>query len=306
MKPKVIVIAGPTAVGKTEAAVELAEKLGGEIINADAQQVYRSMDIGTGKPGREERRRVPHHLIDVVEPDQEFNAAIFGRLALETVQDISARGRTPIVCGGTGLYIKALIHGLFRGPEAHAALRARLRRELEEAGLHALYERLIRVDPGAVSRIHPHDTQRIVRALEVYEATGRPIGEWQAEHAFKERTVQPLKIGLDRDRAELYERIDRRCERMVEAGLVEEIRALLARGYRLQSKALRSIGYRHIGLAVSGVLPLEDAISLMKRDTRRLAKRQLTWFRADPEIRWFHPEKDRDAFNALAAAFLSR
>jgi len=293
MKPKLIIILGPTAVGKSEIALELAQATGAEIVNADSQQVYRCMDIGTGKPSKAERERVPHHVIDVVDPSEEFNVAAYRRLAMVSLDDIDKRGRKAIVCGGTGLYIKALTQGLFVGPAASWQIREALRAEIQEEGLSALYERLQIVDPAASSWIHPHDRQRIVRALEVFRLTGKPISEWQAEHDFSEKQFDTLKIGLDRPRKAVYELINRRCDRIINEGLLDEVRGLIAMGYDLSLPALRSVGYRHAGLFLSGVMSLDDSVALMKRDTRRLAKRQLTWFRRDRQIHWMNPEKDR-------------
>jgi tRNA dimethylallyltransferase len=263
------------------------------------------MNIGTGKPSTEQRKEVRHHLIDVVAPNEAFDAAMFRRLAMEALQDIHARGKTAIVCGGSGLYIRALVHGLFVGPSQDAALRERLGREIEVHGLHYLYGRLTRADPGAISRIHPNDRQRIIRALEVYELTGRPMSEWQNRHAFKGAVFESLKLGFDRDRHELYRLIDQRCERMVQDGLIEEVRALISQGYPLDLKAFRSVGYRHAGLYLTGAMSLPAAVALMQRDTRRLAKRQITWFRGDKEIHWFHPERDRNRYTSLVREFLS-
>ncbi len=293
MKPKLVIILGPTGVGKSEVAVEVAEKLDGEIINADSQQVYRYMDIGTDKPTPEQRQKVPHHLIDVVNPDEEFNAARFREGALKNAEEIRSRGKKVLLCGGTGLYIKALTHGLFVGPAKDHEIRKRLEREAKQNGLETLYERLGQVDPEALSSIHPNDRHRITRALEVFELTGRKMSQWQREHGFKESPFETLKIGLDRDREELYAVINRRCEEMVADELVEEVKGLVAKGYSLDLKPLQSVGYRHMGLYISGAMSLEESLSLMQRDTRHLAKRQLTWFRADNEIRWFHPERDR-------------
>jgi tRNA dimethylallyltransferase len=305
MSPRLVVVLGPTGVGKSRLAVELALRFDGEIINADSQQVYRGLDIGTAKPGPEERARVPHHLIDIVEPDEEFDAARYRELAARAAREIAARGRAAIVCGGTGLYIKALLRGLFRGPARDPALRESLAREAGERGIEVLYRRLREVDPEAARAIHPHDRQRIVRALEVFAKSGKRFSEWHREHAFRNREFEALKIGLDRERAELYRRIDQRCEAMVSAGLVEEVRGLVARGHSLGAASLRSVGYRHIGFYLTGKMTLDRALEAMKRDTRRLAKRQLTWFRADPEVRWFHPEREREGIFAAVAEFLS-
>lgn len=292
MKPKLVVILGPTGVGKSEVAIDVAREVGGEVVNADSQLVYRYMEIGTAKPSAVARKGVAHHLIDVVDPDDDFNAARYRELALKAIADIGARGKNAIVCGGSGLYLRALLQGIFVGPGKNAALRNRLEEEVDALGLDALHERLRRIDPDAAARIHPNDRHRIVRALEVYEATGKPISGWQTEHGFKESEFYVLKIGLNRERSELYELIDRRTDEMIAAGLVEEVKGLMERGYSLDLPALQSIGYRQIGLYVRGELTLEEAIALIKRDSHHLAKRQLTWFRADKEIQWFDPEND--------------
>lgn len=303
MKPKVVIILGPTGVGKSEVAIEAAAEIGCEIINADSQQVYRCMNIGTAKPAPEERQRVPYHLIDVVDPDEEFNAALFRQTALASAQQAWLRGKRVLLCGGTGLYIKAFTHGLFVGPPRDPEIRKRLEKEAQGKGLGALYERLKEVDPDALFWIHPNDRQRIIRALEVFEVSGKVMSQWQREHGFKESLFETLKIGLNREREGLYTLINRRCDEMIANGLVEEVKGLVKRGYGLQLKPLQSVGYRHVGLYLSGLMSLEDAVSLMKRDTRRLAKRQLTWFHADPEIRWFHPEKDRGEILKAAQQF---
>jgi len=293
MKPKLVIILGPTAVGKSEVAMKLAGVIGAEIINADSQQVYRYMNVGTGKPSRAERERIAHHLIDIVDPDQEFNVAVFRRLALEKIGEIGERGRIVIVCGGTGLYLKALTRGLFVGPEQNPEVRRDLAREIEAKGLGALYQRLIEIDPAADSRIHPNDRQRIIRALEVYRLTGKPMSQWQQQHDFGDEPFDTLKIGLQRERAELYEIINRRCDRMIEEGLLDEVRELAAKGYSLDLRPLQSVGYRQMGLVLRGLLKIDQAVEEMKRETRHLAKRQLTWFRRDPEIRWLPPENRR-------------
>ncbi len=293
MKPKLVIVLGPTAVGKSDIVLDLALQFGAEIISADSQQVYRHMDIGTAKPSREQREKIPHHLIDIVDPEEEFNAAMFRRLATEIAYQLADHDKRIIVCGGTGLYIKALTRGLFAGPGGDPQIRQALEWEIEEHGIASLYRRLEQVDPESAVRIHPHDRQRISRALEVYHASGRKISEWQSEHGFNESLFDVLKIGLDRQRIQLYDRIDRRCEFMIASGLLDEVKKLVEMGYGLDLKAMQSVGYRHLGLFLRARMSLENAVHLMKRDTRRLAKRQLTWFRSDREIRWFDPEDQR-------------
>jgi len=305
MRPKIVIVLGPTAVGKSEVALHLAKSLNGEIVNADSQQVYRLMDIGTGKPSKADRERIRHHLVDIVAPNEEFNAALFRRLATESIRQIHARGRNVIVCGGTGLYLKALTRGLFEGPGQDPEVRQALEQEITANGVASLYQRLERIDPTVGSSIHPNDRQRIVRALEVYRLTGRPLSEWQKEHGFQENPFAIFKIGLLRERAELYNFINLRCERMIEEGLLEEIRGLVERGFDLDLKPLRSVGYRQMGQVLRGTESMNDAIEEMKQETRHLAKRQLTWFRRDDEIRWFHPEGQSKEIESTAARFLS-
>lgn len=302
-KPKVAVVVGPTAVGKTQVALELAEALGAEIINADSLQLYRELDIGTAKPTAAERARVPHHLLDVVAPDEPYDAARYAREAREAVQALIRREVPPLVVGGTGLYIKALLHGLFFQGEEVPRVRSRLLKELSEQGLPALYARLQKVDPETARKLAPGDRYRILRALEVWEATGRSISELHAAHAFKEEPFETLKLGLNLPREELYRRINTRVEAMLAQGWLDEVRGLLER-YAPELKPLKSLGYRHLIAVLQGRLTLEEAVLLIKRDTRRYAKRQLTWFRADPEVLWFHPGQTgemlarlRDFFN---------
>lgn len=305
MKPKLVIILGPTAVGKTALALEVAERLNGEIINADSQQVYRYMDIGTGKPSLPDRGRIPHHLIDIVNPDEEFNAAFFRRAATEAIQTIRARGRSAIVCGGTGLYLKALTQGLFEGPGQDPALRRTLENEIAELGLGTLYRRLMQIDPAVGSTIHPNDRQRIIRAVEVCQLTGRPLSGWQKAHAFRDDQYTVLKIGLNRDRAELYDLINGRSEAMVRIGLLEEVRRLVDLGYGLALRPLQSVGYRQMGEVLQGKTSLAEALAVMKQETRHLAKRQLTWFRRDSEIRWLHPEEQKEEIFRVVSGFLA-
>jgi tRNA dimethylallyltransferase len=285
-KARLVIILGPTASGKTELAVRLAERFGGEIVNADSMQVYRGMDIGTAKPSPEQRLRVPHHLIDIVAPDVNFSASDFRREAALAIADIAGRGKRAFIVGGTGLYIRALLQGLVDSPSGAGAVRRELEETAKRIGNEALLGELARVDPETAVRLHPNDLVRVIRALEVYRLTGRPISQQRSEHGFAGDFYRALKIGLTVERGELYERIDRRVERMVGEGLVEEVRDLLARGFSPGSKALRSIGYRQICAYLAGEYGLDEAVRLIKRDTRHYAKRQLTWFNADTEIKW--------------------
>ncbi len=304
MKPKLVIIVGPTAVGKSDVALELAAMLNAEIISADSQLVYRRLDIGTAKPSPILRRQIPHHLIDMVDPDEEFNAAKYRSLAAAAAEDIRGRGKNVLVCGGTGLYIKAFTRGLFSGPERDSEIRKKLENEMLKCGLAGLYRRLEQADPAATTWIHPNDRQRIFRALEVLELTGKPMSQWQKSHGFNDPRFVTLTIGLDRDRGDLYNRINRRCEQMLADGLMGEVEALLSAGYSLNLKPFQSVGYRHMGLVIEGKMQIREALELMQRDTRRLAKRQITWFRGDSETLWRHPD-DKPAIFAMAASFLN-
>ena len=290
-KPSAIIISGPTCVGKTDVAIDLAEPLGGEIISADAMQVYRHMDIGTAKPTKQEQAQVRHHLIDVVDPDEPFSAAQFKSSAAAVIRELHKKGRPVFVVGGTGLYIKALTQGLFRVQQGNGALRERLRAEAKDLGSPVLHQRLQEVDPEAAGRIHPNDGFRIIRALEIFELTGKPISEHHSAHGFSDVPYHVLKIGLFLDREVLYQRIDQRVDRMLEAGLLKEVEGLLRRGYSPNLKSMGSIGYRHMTEYLEGHMAWDETVRLFKRDTRRYAKRQLAWFRADPEIHWLKPSE---------------
>lgn|SRR5574337_55107 len=287
-----IVLIGPTASGKSALALALAERVGGEIVAADSMQVYRGLDIGTAKPTTDDRHRIPHHLLDVVAPDQPFTAADYARLASAAIVDIRTRGRLPIVVGGTGLYVRALLYGLLDGPGEMTPLRETLNQEAARAGSVTLYQRLQAIDPKAAAAIHPNDLFRIVRALEVTTATGRPISTLRAEGQRNHRPIpEPvLKFGLQRNRQELYKRIDARVEVMMAQGLLHEVRSLLAQGYNGRLRPLRAIGYRHMIGHLDGQSSLHDTVASLKRDTRRYAKRQLTWFRHQDEIEWLPVE----------------
>ena len=298
---RIVVVCGPTAVGKTAAAIDLSLRLGGEIVNADSMQVYRRMDIGTAKPTAAEQARVRHHLIDVADPDESFDAARFARLGRAAIDDITARGRMPIVAGGTGLYIKALLYGLAREAPADPDVRHALMREAEAEGAPALHRRLEAVDAATAARVHPHDALRIVRALEVYTLSGRPLSEHHRRHAFADAPYAPFKIGLDMAREPLYARIEARVEAMLAQGLEDEVRDLLARGYGEDLKSMQSLGYRHFCACIAGRTDRAGAVATLKRDTRRFAKRQFTWFRADPEIRWVAAEAIDGLFGDIEA-----
>lgn len=282
---------GPTSVGKTGLVLQLAKDLGGEIVNADSMQIYRFMDIGTAKPTLENRAEVVHHLLDIVNPDQDYNANRYSHLARRVIDKLSEEGKVAIVVGGTGLYLKALFHGLFPGDSSNQRIRERLRRQGEKDGGVELYQRLRQIDPSTAERLHPRDLFRIIRALEVFECTGKPMSVLQMEHGFKERMFFTLKIGLRRPRSELYEGINRRVEEMMEQGLITEVRELLNRGYGPQLKSMQALGYRHMVQHLIKGMNIAEAVRTMKRDTRRYAKRQMTWFRRDQEISWFHPQE---------------
>jgi tRNA dimethylallyltransferase len=290
-KPKVGVICGPTGIGKTAVGIRLAEKLGSEIISADSMQIYRHMDIGTAKPTPDEQNRILHHMIDIVDPDEVFDAVRFAEMAREKVTQLHQRGVMPFVVGGTGLYIKALFQGFFQSHPIDPKIRARLRKVAAENGSSVLYDRLKQADPDAADRLHPNDSYRIVRALETIESTGRSISELQQDHGFADEPFDALKIGLQMDRQKLYDRIDQRVDLMIGAGLVDEVKSLLGRGYSADLKSMQSIGYRHMADFLEGRLPWDECVRTLKRDTRRFAKRQYTWFGADRQIRWYEPDQ---------------
>jgi tRNA dimethylallyltransferase len=292
--PLIILLAGPTAAGKTELALDLALHLGTEIVNADSMQVYRYMDIGTAKPTREHRALVPHHLLDAADPDEPFDAARYVRLARPVLEALHSRGKIPLVVGGTGLYVKVLTRGICMGAPGDPRVREQLLRELVEQGLPRLHEELLRVDPDAGRRIHPHDRQRIVRALEVYRLTGSPLSAFQSQHGFNHCIYRTAKIFLYRERNVLYERINRRVLQMMDQGLREEVRRLLQMGYGPELKPMQSLGYKQMAATLLGTCSLDSAILDMQRATRHYAKRQLTWFRGDPEFRWFHAESRKE------------
>ncbi|HUV50791.1 MAG TPA: tRNA (adenosine(37)-N6)-dimethylallyltransferase MiaA [Anaerolineae bacterium] len=305
-KPKVIVICGPTGVGKTSAALEIAGKFNGEIINADSMQIYRYMDIGTAKPTPDEQARVKHHMIDIIDPDEPFDAAMYAKMARETIIKLDRQDIVSFVAGGTGFYVKALLHGLFTGPVkgGDVNVRERMKGEAAVHGAAFLHKRLSKCDPTAAENIHPNDAYRIIRALEVYEITGKSISECHEEHRFADEPFKVLTIGLNMSREILYDRINSRVDAMIDAGLVDEVKWLLDKGYSENLKSMQSIGYRHITDYIKGRLSWDEALSTLKRDTRRYAKRQMTWFKADSRVAWKKPEQLEDIIR-LVKKFLS-
>jgi tRNA dimethylallyltransferase len=286
---KLVVIAGPTGSGKKDVALRIGLDLGGEVISADSRKVYKFMDIGTSKPTGETLRKIPWHLIDVVPPDKIFTAADFKSMAEKIIEEIHKRGRIPFVVGGTGLYIRALIDGLFPSPGPSQGIRATLLQKMEEFGLPYLYEELRKVDPEEALRIDPHNPRRIIRALEVYYQTGRPISYLKKFHT-NSKGYRVAMVGITMERRRLYDRIDQRVDRMIDMGLVDEVKEIVHR-YGERVPSMDGVGYRQVIRYLKGEYGLDEAIRLIKRDTRRLAKRQLTWFRKDSRLRWFLPEE---------------
>jgi tRNA dimethylallyltransferase len=276
--PTVLTIVGPTAVGKTSVAVCVAAELGGEVVSADSRQIYRGMDVGTAKPDEAVLSHTPHHLIDIADPSERYDASRFAADAERVIGEVLGRGATPLVVGGTGFYVLSLFEGLFEGPGRNREIRAGLESEAERLGSQALHGRLCAVDPEAAARVHPNDTVRIVRALEVHEATGRPMSDWH-EAGRRAPAFRPWYVVLTADRQVLYERIERRVDEMIGNGLLEEVERLLSSGALAEGMpAADAVGYRELIPAVSGETDLAAAVEGMKRNTRRYAKRQLTWF----------------------------
>jgi len=299
-KLRLVIIQGPTATGKSELAVRLAERFGGEIVSADSLQVYRGMVIGSAAPGTDLLQRVPHHLIGIVEPDAPFTAADFRREAAAAISAIHERGRNPFVVGGTGLYLRVLVGGLIDVPTGCEELRRELGERAETEGMDSLLRELRMVDPETAARLHPGDRVRVMRALEVSLLTGKPFSVLAREHGFTDSRYETLKIGLIRERAELYHRVDERVDRMLAAGLVDEVRDLLARGHSPELKSMRAIGYKEICRYLGGSISLDEAVGLIKRDTRRYLKRQLTWFFRDSATKWFeYPENFASISNSV-------
>ncbi len=295
-----IVITGPTATGKSKVGVLVAQLLGGEIISADSMLVYRGLDIGTAKPTKEEMGGIPHHLIDIVNPDEDYNVALYQKQARKAISEILSKNKIPVMVGGTGLYIRAVVDGFeFAGGKPDLELRRALWKEAMEKGPDKLHERLWRVDPCAALKIHPRNIKRVVRALEVYMVTGKPFSSYH-----KEKNIEPppyclRMFGLIMPRDILYRRIEERVDRMIESGLIGEVERLLKSGYKEDLNALKGLGYKEVIAYLKGDVSLEEAIETLKKNTRRFAKRQLTWFKGDKRIKWLDVS-EYESYEALA------
>lgn len=289
-KPPLIILTGPTAVGKTELSIQLAKAIGGEIVSADSMQVYRGMDIGTAKITKEEQQGVRHHLIDVLEPWEDFHVVKFQEMAKAAVKEIYERGHIPILTGGTGFYIQAVLYDIDFDEKEETELRQKLIERAERQGIQCLHEELASVDPKAAAEIHAHNVKRVVRALEFYYQTGRRISEHNEEQREKQAAYRFAYFVLTMDRAHLYERINKRVDLMVQQGLVEEVKKLMEAGIPKTAVSMQGIGYKELFPYLNGTCSLKEAIDILKRDTRHFAKRQLTWFRREKEVLWMDKE----------------
>ncbi|MBC3898271.1 tRNA (adenosine(37)-N6)-dimethylallyltransferase MiaA [Acetobacterium malicum] len=293
-KPKVLVVVGPTASGKTALGVALAQKLNGEIISADSMQIYKYMNIGTAKVTLEEMQGVPHYLVDCVSPDEEFSVAKYKAAALEAIEAILSKGKLPIIIGGTGLYINSLtLPWDFQKKDSDEIIRWRLTAEAEVLGKEALFERLKTIDPATAQIVHPNNLNRIIRALEIYELTGKPKSHFDEETKKQGVPYDYVMLGLDWDRETLYDRINRRVDLMIAEGLIDETKMLVERGYDWNLTALKAIGYKELKPYLEGTSTLAEAVTILKRDSRHYAKRQMTWFRKDDRIQWLKMNETR-------------
>lgn len=302
MKSRLLCLLGPTAVGKTEIAIQLAQRLNAEIVSVDSRQIYRQMDIGTAKPTSEEQQAAPHHLIDCVDVSQPFSVAAYQSLADAAIADIQNRGKQVLLVGGAGLYFRAIVDGLFEGPDADIALRERLEQEAAQRGVEVLHERLRACDPASAERIHPNNLVRVIRALEVYELTGTPMSEHQQQWHQENQRYPFIAFCLTMPRALLYQRIEKRVDGMLANGLIAEVESLLAAGYARDTVALRSFGYRELIGYLDGECTYLEAVEQLKQNTRRFAKRQLTWFRKDTRLEWV----DRNSKPDIVAYLLEK
>lgn len=305
MKPRLLVIAGPTASGKSALALDLAEQLDGEIICVDSLTVYRGLAIGSAKPTTEQQQRVPHHLLDICEPTDPFTASDFRTAAAAAIQAITRRGKRPILAGGTGLYLRSLLRGLNKAPGEDPVLREVLRERLEREGGAVLLAELAKVDPDTAQRLHPNNHNRIIRALEVFQTSGIPLARFQAEHGFSDSPYHALQFCLDLPRPVLYQRIDERVDAMLTAGLVAEVQGLLQSGIPADCKPLQAIGYKEVVAYLQGNHDQTEMTRLIKRNTRHFAKRQLTWFRGEPEMQWVAYPENSATIHSVAATFFA-
>ncbi|CAK8725831.1 tRNA (adenosine(37)-N6)-dimethylallyltransferase MiaA [Candidatus Electrothrix aarhusensis] len=309
----IIVLVGPTAVGKTALSLRLVQRFACEIVSMDSMQVYRHMDVGTAKPSSAEQASVPHHLIDIINPDEQYDAARFVNDALAAIKDIASRNRTVLLTGGTGLYLKALFEGLFDALPTDEGVRVQLRERLEQEGREALHAELCRIDPATGARVHANDTQRLLRGLEIYLVSGRTWTELIAEQQEQQqqqkaggqgsRFTQVFQVALDCEREQLYQRIALRSQLMLEQGMIEEVEQLRSMGYAPDLPSMQSIGYKHVNNLLSGQWNQAEMVEYLVRDTRRYAKRQMTWFRKNQELNWFVRD-DYDRIAAQAATVL--
>jgi tRNA dimethylallyltransferase len=293
VKKKVLLIVGPTAVGKTQVSLELAKLLEAEIISADSRQVYKYLDIGTAKPSKEQLAEVRHHFIDIKYPDEYYSSGQYGREARDCIEDIFDRGKEPIVVGGSGLYIRALVDGFFEPKVSDLRVKNDLKRQASEKGISTLYEKLRSVDPVTANRLHATDTLRILRALEVFEITGEPFSKF-LQNKPEPADFRPVFIGLTLDRQELYSKIESRVDKMFAEGFLDEVKGLKSRGYGSSLNALQTVGYKEAFLFLNGKIDFSEMISLIKQKSRNYAKRQMTWFRKDSRIHWL----DLDSFKS--------
>lgn len=291
MKQKLVVVAGPTASGKTRLAIEIAKRFNGEIVGADSMQIYKYMNIGTAKPTAEERTEVPHHMIDFLEPDAPYSVAEYTEDAHKVIAEIASRGKLPVMCGGTGLYINSVVDDVTFGDfETDYALREELQKIAEAEGTQKLLDMLAEFDPESAQRLHPNNLRRIIRAIEFYKVTGTTISAHQKMTKERESRYEPIMLSIAWDRQELYDRINKRVDIMLDEGLFDEVRDMTERGYTKQLNSMQGIGYKEVMDCMNGLMTCEEAVELIKQSSRRYAKRQLTWFRRDARINWVSAE----------------
>lgn len=302
----VLFLVGPTAIGKTALSIDIAKRYNCEIISMDSMQIYKQMDVGTAKITLEEQEGVIHHLLDVVAPDEHYDAAIYCDEALLAIEKIHSAGKLPLITGGTGLYLQSLTKGFFDGPPGDDKVRQHLEEELQNEGAEAMHQKLIAIDTPSSQKIHPNDSYRVVRALEVYRITGIPLSEHIKGQDQTERFTNSLKVGLTSPRERLYERINLRTDIMLEQGLEVEVRELLMAGYGKELKSMGSIGYKHMVNYIEGEWDFEEMKTLLARDTRRYAKRQYTWFNKDKDIHWFDVQNEQPQIHELIQSWCSK